>query len=67
MSSIGKLIGGLLMLVLWGFCLGAGLWMWNQIAERFANPWADRLAEKRELKLAEKKAATAPAPQPATV
>jgi len=67
MSSIGKLIGGLLMLVLWGFCLGMGLWAWNQIAERFANPWADQLAEKRKLKLAEKKEAAPVTPQPATV
>jgi hypothetical protein len=49
-----KLIGGLISLILWGFCLGLGLWAWNQVADRWANPKADayfaKLAEKKQLK-----------------
>ncbi len=50
-----KLIGNLIALALWGFCLGLGLWAWNQVADRYANPKVNAFFDKR----AEKKLAAA--------
>jgi hypothetical protein len=50
-----KLVGNLIALVLWGFCLGLGLWAWNQVADRYANPKVNAFFEKR----AEKKSLAA--------
>ena len=50
-----KLIGNLIALAIWGFCLGLGLWAWNQVADRYATPKVDAFFEKR----AEKKLAAA--------
>ena len=44
-----KFIGNIIALILWGFFIALGFWIWNQIADRWANPKLDAYMERKVL------------------